>query len=257
MNTFAWIPIACMPLRSAPDEKSEMATQLLFGDVVHVLEKWKNWARVHCFFDDYVGWIDNKTLHFIYDFDEASYFDQPVASKPINIATDDKGHTWLIPAGSTLPDYNPETASFRFDNLTFTLKEKIECYEPTKENVVELAQQFLHSPYLWGGKTALGIDCSGLTQVVYKIVGKNILRDASQQVFQGKTVSFVDEALPGDLMFFDNDEGKIVPVGIYMGNKSIIHASGLVRIDSVDNYGIFRKEINSYSNKLRVIKRLL
>ena len=257
MKPYAWIPIACMPIRSQPDEKSEMTSQLLFGDVVQILEVWKNWARVHCFFDDYVGWIDNKTLLLFEHFDEQSYYANPVNTILINSAEDEKGNKWLIPAGATLPNYDSSSLSFSFDKHTFKLTKTIEPIKATPENSVQLAYQFLNCPYLWGGKTALGIDCSGLVQMVYKILGIPLLRDASQQVIHGTTVNFIEEAQPGDLMFFDNDEGKIIHVGIYCGNKQIIHASGLVRVDLVDNFGIFRKEINTYSHKLRTLKRIL
>jgi len=115
----------------------------------------------------------------------------------------------------------------------------------------------LNSPYLWGGKNPFGIDCSGFTQLVFKLNGHKISRDASQQVELGSPLSFVEEAEAGDLAFFDNEEGKIVHVGILLDNQTIIHASGKIRIDKFDHYGIFHSEIKKYSHNLRVIKRIL
>jgi cell wall-associated NlpC family hydrolase len=110
---------------------------------------------------------------------------------------------------------------------------------------------------LWGGKSPFGIDCSGFTQVVYKLNGYKLPRDANQQVNLGEPLSFVEEAEAGDLAFFDNEEGRIVHVGILLNNQSIIHASGYVRVDKFDHYGIFNQDTGKYSHTLRVIKRLL
>jgi cell wall-associated NlpC family hydrolase len=116
---------------------------------------------------------------------------------------------------------------------------------------------FLNAPYLWGGKTPFGIDCSGFTQTVYKLNGIKLLRDAYQQAEQGETLSFVEEAEAGDLAFFDNEEGRIVHVGIVLDNNKIIHASGKVRIDGFDHHGIFNNEKRDYSHKLRLLKRIV
>jgi cell wall-associated NlpC family hydrolase len=116
---------------------------------------------------------------------------------------------------------------------------------------------YLNAPYLWGGKTPFGIDCSGFTQMVYKLNGYNIYRDASQQATQGEALSFIEESEPGDLAFFDNNEGSITHVGIIMKDNYIIHAHGCVRIDRLDHTGIFNNEMNTHTHKLRVIKRII
>jgi cell wall-associated NlpC family hydrolase len=116
---------------------------------------------------------------------------------------------------------------------------------------------YLNAPYLWGGKTPFGIDCSGFTQMVYRLNGYSILRDASQQATQGEALSFIEESEPGDLAFFDNEEGTIIHVGIMMENNYIIHASGKVRIDRLDHLGIYNAETNRHTHKLRVIKKII
>ena len=116
---------------------------------------------------------------------------------------------------------------------------------------------YLNAPYLWGGKTPFGIDCSGFTQMVYKLNGYKIHRDASQQALEGEPLSFIEESEVGDLAFFDNDEGNIIHVGIIMENNYIIHASGKVRIDRLDHLGIYNPELKKHTHKLRVIKKII
>jgi len=127
----------------------------------------------------------------------------------------------------------------------------------TKQNLIKVASLYLNSPYLWGGKTPFGIDCSGLTQMIYRINGYRIPRDANQQSEFGDTLSFIDESEPGDLAFFDDKEGKITHVGMLLENNYILHAHGRVRIDGIDQTGIFNMEKQKHSHKLRIIKKIL
>jgi hypothetical protein len=126
-----------------------------------------------------------------------------------------------------------------------------------KSNIIATAYLYLNAPYLWGGKTPFGIDCSGFTQMVYKLNGYQLLRDASQQASQGEVLSFIEESEPGDLAFFDNEEGHIIHVGIILENNYIIHASGKVRVDRLDHLGIYNAETNRHTHRLRVIKKII
>ena len=139
-----------------------------------------------------------------------------------------------------------------FEGNVASLKQK-----KTAHDIISTAYLFLHAPYLWGGKSPFGIDCSGFTQLVYKLNGYKLPRDAYQQVELGMPLSFVEEAEAGDLAFFDNEEGKIVHVGILLGDNRIIHASGCVKTDPFDHYGIFSAERGGYTHNLRVIKNIL
>ena len=125
-----------------------------------------------------------------------------------------------------------------------------------KEKITENALIYLNAPYLWGGRTPLGIDCSGLTQMIYRLQGIDLPRDAYQQAKVGTTLSFIEESEPGDLAFFDNEEGKVIHVGIILKDNHIIHASGKVRIDRIDQQGIFNSEIGNHTHKLRLIKSI-
>ena len=159
--------------------------------------------------------------------------------------------------GSSLPNYNDQ--KFIIKNYKLNIQGNVSSPNKigTKNQIVEDALMYLNAPYLWGGRSPFGIDCSGFTQVVYKINNIIIPRDAYQQAELGQGYSFIEEAEAGDIAFFDNDEGKINHVGILIGRNKIIHASGKVRIDTLDHQGIFNKETNSYSHKLRIIKNIL
>ena len=156
--------------------------------------------------------------------------------------------------------YNPETESNSFkigDNLYKTQEDFDNRYLTTKDSIPDTAMRFINSPYIWGGRLPSGIDCSGLTQLVYKIHGIAIPRDSWNQAEAGKTVDFIDSTEPGDLVFFDNERGRISHVGMILSRGLVIHASGRVRIDRIDHQGIYKPEKKGYSHKLRLIRRIL
>ena len=123
--------------------------------------------------------------------------------------------------------------------------------------MIKNAFYFLNSPYLWGGRTPFGIDCSGFVQIAARLSGISLPRDTQEQAEEGEIINLISEAKPGDLAFFDNIDGRIIHVGIILENGQIIHASGKVRIDTIDHQGIFNEESKKYSHQLRVIKRII
>jgi len=165
----------------------------------------------------------------------------------------------MLAAGSTLPVWRPYKKEFSVNKETFKLKGEVfygELKDP-RNIAIKQALKYFNAPYLWGGRSPFGIDCSGFTQVIYKMIGIKIPRNASEQVKQGVALSFVDEAEPGDLAFFDDEEGNIVHVGIIWKRNKIIHASGKVRIDNVDQFGIFNIDTKRYTHKMRVMKKII
>ncbi|MDB5019296.1 MAG: hydrolase [Pedobacter sp.] len=256
--THAICRVSIAPLRSEASDRAEIVSQLLFGDYVQVLQKTEKWFRVQTAFDEYQGWVDFKQLAVIseaeYQMASTDYL-VPAAVHSTLKAAD--GTNYYLATGSSLPLFS--------DGNCYLGKERFEVnFLPAKVNytrpegdILQQALFFLNAPYLWGGRTLFGIDCSGLVQIVFKMAGIKLKRDASQQALEGTTVDFLAAAQPGDVAFFDNDEGRITHVGILLSNKEIIHASGKVRIDPIDDQGIFNKELKRYTHNLRIIKRFL
>lgn len=243
-------PLSIVPLRAEASDTSELVTQVLYGEILKVLEKRKKWSRIRLDFDRYEGWIDNKQFEFIEESDYKELREQAprLSSDLVDFVSTTSGQLLTIPLGSTLNGTNLLEHNFEGKLISEKLK---------KSHLIDTALLYLNSPYLWGGKTPFGIDCSGFTQMVYKLNGHKLLRDASQQCTQGEALSFIEESEAGDLAFFDNDEGTIIHVGIIMEDNYIIHAHGKVRIDRLDHTGIFNYETGGHTHKLRVIKRII
>ncbi|MCW9036276.1 C40 family peptidase [Altibacter sp.] len=242
--------LSIVPLRLEPSDRSEMVSQLLYGETFKILEHRKKWSRIRLDFDRYEGWIDNK--QFIEITEEASNTlkegTASYSSDLVDFIIASEGQLLSICIGSSLNAIQMLEHAFEGKSISEKLP---------KEHLLDTALLYLNAPYLWGGKTPFGIDCSGFTQMVYKINGYSILRDASQQATQGEALSFIEESEPGDLAFFDNAEGTITHVGIIMKDNHIIHAHGKVRIDRLDHTGIFNYERRCHTHKLRVIKRII
>ncbi|NND61585.1 MAG: C40 family peptidase [Flavobacteriaceae bacterium] len=243
-------PLSIIPLRAEASDRSELVSQVLYGESFKIIEARKKWSKIRLTFDKYEGWLDNKQ---IFPISEESYKDLKtqdliLSSDLVDYITTSENQLLTIPLGCTM---NALT------NLGHSFEGHTISGENPKENLINIALLYLNSPYLWGGKTPFGIDCSGFTQMVYKLNGFKLLRDASQQSGQGEALSFIEESEPGDLAFFDNSEGDIVHVGIIMKDNYIVHAHGKVRIDRLDHTGIFNQEKRQHTHKLRVIKRIV
>jgi len=256
MMKFGICNLNSIPLRKEASDTSEMVSQLLFGDHFKILEVKMNWLYIQLAFDSYQGWIDKKQVTLI---DESYYLalqeEIPVYQYELlhSIALKDKS---LLPIsfGVRLPLYKDK--QLKINELVFNMDSVVISGKQPKSKLVETAFYYLNTPYLWGGKSIFGIDCSGFTQMVYRLCGYKLFRDASQQAKQGEVLSFIEESEPGDLAFFDNNDGFITHVGIILPNNYIIHASGKVRLDRLDQSGIFNEEINRHTHSLRVIKKI-
>ena len=253
--------LSVVPCRIEPSDKSEMVTQLLFGEVIKIYEeKRAGWRKIKTAFDDYECWIDEKQYIEINEteFERLNISPYTVCAEMANIITNEEDNSLTpILLGSSLPNFKSKKIRFNEFIFQFDGQSIDTSKEQTKDNIVSNAMMYLNTPYLWGGRSPFGIDCSGFTQVIYKINGFKLPRDASQQAEIGDTLSFIEESESGDLAFFDNEEGNIIHVGIMLENNRIIHASGKVRIDKIDHQGIFNSETNTYSHRLRLIKKIL
>ena len=252
MNHIACIVAVC-PIRKDSSHTSEMISQLLFGELAEVLEVQKQFTKVRCLYDNYEGWCQNSQLADI---------DRSLLEHASNLYT----LNFITPIS-----FNNTDVQISLGSPVLSLKENIQLgnYTINYQNcetwnshtsysielIREIAFQYLNVPYLWGGRSAFGIDCSGFSQQVYKMFGIALPRDAYQQAETGEEVSFLQSAICGDLAFFDNEEGKITHVGILLNDSEIIHASGRVRVDKIDNAGIINIETGQRTHKLRMIRR--
>lgn len=249
-----------MPMRAEPSHRAEQTSQMLFGERMEVLEKEKNgWLKIRCEWDEYEGWVkEGQVTCILY-----KEYRRPLAyytALPTDVIQVEHGQ-FLISPGSSL--FSLKKRQITWGKRIFTFKGKklpLKLVAATEANILHFSKMFTGAPYNWGGRSLMGIDCSGFTQMVFKLMNIRIPRDASQQAEIGETIGFLQEAQCGDLAFFDNAEGKITHVGILLDNHTIIHAtetSGCVVIDPIDNGGIISKMLRMRTHNLRLVKRIL
>lgn len=258
MTKYGICNLSIVPIRSEASDKSEILTQLLFGDCFEILQVTEKWTFIKTCFDEYQGWIDSKQYissksPLTDDGTKGAILGLGINHEVVKLSTGEKLH---LLAGSSIPEMRDR--KFFLGNEEYQLLSDSLLHGSVDFDtfVVEYAKFYLGAPYLWGGKTLFGIDCSGLTQIVFKMLGKKLLRDAWQQAEQGEIVNFLQEAKAGDLAFFDNEEGRVVHVGIMLDDQHIIHASGRVKIDPIDGQGIYSLDLKRHTHKLRIIKRI-
>jgi gamma-D-glutamyl-L-lysine dipeptidyl-peptidase len=247
--------LAIIPLRIEPNDRSETVSQVLFGEHFEILEQHNQWSKIKLQYDNYEGWVDSKQYQIISESEFLQLSEDAIVLNAdlLEYITAPDNLLLPIPLGSSLSFLNHNDiniSNFNFEGTKISGTKSKKC-------ILNTAFMYLNAPYLWGGKTPFGVDCSGFTQMVYKLNGHQLLRDASQQALQGEALSFIEESEPGDLAFFDNEEGNIIHVGIIMDDNYIIHASGKVRIDRLDHLGIYNADVNRHTHKLRVIKKII
>ncbi len=251
--------LSAVPVREKPSEKSQMVNQLLFGETVKIIDSMQTWLLIKSSGNNYEGWVDSIQISMIDEniYDKLKYEENPVyLTNPYLKVNHTKGSV-LLSIGSRLPFYDNVKFQIGESQFKFDVNPEIYQRKQTIEALISLAKKYHGAPYLWGGRSYFGIDCSGFTEVVFRTCGYQLPRDSSEQAKEGEIIGFIHEAKAGDLAFFDNEEEQIVHVGILLNNSQIIHASGSVHIDSIDHEGIFNQEMNKYTHKLRLIKRII
>ncbi|MBO4738928.1 MAG: C40 family peptidase [Bacteroidales bacterium] len=255
--------IATLPMRVQGSHRAEMVSQLLFGEAYEIVSQEGEWCKIKTLFDNYEGYIETKQIVLMHPSAYHECYAMPmIADSPTQIYDKTRNCSFWVPQGSSLPIRNRQShiiqlgaEQFEIPNIS-AISQHADFGGNFDGMIEKTALSFLNAPYLWGGRTIFGIDCSGFVQIVFKIMGKSLPRDASKQARSGENIT-LSQARTGDVAFFANGDGKITHVGLLLGDGKIIHASGKIRIDRIDEHGIFCIERNEYSHSLHSIKRLL
>ncbi len=237
--------LTVIPMRKLPSHESEMINQVLFGETFTVLEQKENWSFIKLSHDNYIGWISNNQFKKTQKKKIDSYISDKIYC---NIKINHIKQQLVL--GSFMPKNKIDRENLKIEfKLNFCNTNNFDVW------LQKISKKYLNTPYLWGGRTPLGIDCSGFTQMVYRFFKINLPRDSHQQAEKGKEINFKNCKL-GDLVFFE-EKNKITHVGILLSNKKIIHSSGKVRIDQFDSAGIYNYKTKKYTHKLKLIKRFI
>lgn len=237
-NARCVVPVS--PMRASAAHRSEMVSQLVYGESCTIVDKGNEyWCQVVCSYDGYEGWCLRDQLEMY----NAVLDSRILLSTDWVAAIEINNGRMMIPFGSHV---NQSLIASAWDPYTARVSEA---------SLKKISFTFLNTTYMWGGKTVFGIDCSGFVQTVFKYFNLPLLRDASLQATQGESIGFLEEARCGDLAFFDNEEGAITHVGMLLNSEQIIHASVKVRVDRIDNFGIVHSDSGRRTHRLRLIKR--
>lgn len=258
-----------VPVRAEAHEGAEQSTQMLFGELCTIIQHSDisiqhsdRWTFIRLESDGQEGWVDAKMIAPMNAEEEKSYCaalkDSAIVAMPMAYAvSENNGQTIPLTAGTRLTNYN--NGRFEVLGVGFRIDPSMVLTAPremSQENLLQTVRFFLNIPYLWGGKNAMGMDCSGFTQVVMSLFGKSLLRNASEQVTQGKKIAKLGNVQAGDLVFFDHEDGKISHVGIAIDAERVIHCSGRVKVEKLDETGIFSAEQGTYTHHLAAIRRI-
>lgn len=246
--------LAAIPGRAENNDRSEMVTQLLFGEHYSVLEENEKWVRIRCLHDDYECWIDRGQHSPVDSISPNERASRPLLD-PVNYLVTANETLLPIAAGALLPLKSGET-KFSLAGIEYRIAHQMNVGPIPREQMIAFGLRLLNTPYLWGGRSAMGIDCSGLMQLLFRAVNIDLPRDASQQIARGELVNGLDESRPGDLAFFKSESGKITHVGLLLGEDKILHASSRVKIETIDEEGIRHEVSNKLTHVLSAIKRI-
>lgn len=260
MDKYGVSVLAHVSIRETVSHLSPMVSQLIFGDTFKIEDKFKNWIKIETDFDNYGGWVDvnqvlllEKGAYAALKKDKTNCFTANTYSKIENLSNNSVVYVGL---GCSLPNFDGNKFKIG-DDYYSCVASVIEKKEDIASFLAKNIPNLLNIPYLWGGRSTFGIDCSGLVQLVFKCCGQALKRDTYMQAEMGENIIFLEEAKLGDLIFFDNEDGVITHVGIYLGDGKILHSSGYVKIDNIDHEGILNAERTNYTYKLRLIKRII
>lgn len=253
---YAYCAVPVAPVRKSAAQEAEQVNQWLFGESGLVLEQLDGWCRIAGRVDGYSGWIRRSQLTLAEEPECRQLPERVVLCPGPALACTVNEQPMHLPWGASLPSY--QQGRGQFGSIHYQIEDSFAHQRTVPGSLpefIQLAESWWNVPYQWGGRNQLGVDCSGLVQVLFKAIGIDLLRDAAQQAVQGRLVDFLQEARPGDLAFFDNEAGEIFHVGVLLSSSKIMHASGQVRIDGIDNAGIIQQENGQRTHRLRIIKR--
>jgi hypothetical protein len=246
-SKYAFCKVSISPVRSEQRDASEMISQLLFGEPVEIIEFNLPWTKIQSLSDGYIGFVDHKQLISISEKELKKWLNELSRENIPTTIIDTPWGMQRISCGSFVSD----EPSFQIGKSVF---QRLEKYSPISTNIYDFSTRYLNTPYLWGGKSILGIDCSGFTQCVLGAFDIKLPRDAYQQQELGESVSYKDKK-NGDLAFFSNENGKVIHVGLIGEKNEIIHASGCVRKDELKSDGIYSNLNGLKTHNLHSIRR--